>query len=847
MLDIQKFKNTDLVLKVNQNYDPTKLKLNDWEGFLEYLSQGREYQQEAIRNAIIFLVGDRYQSTESLVEENYNENIELQKRYRSIEDYKSKLQIKNKLFANIDLATGTGKSYIIYGIAQIMLGLGFVDKVLVLCPSVTIESELIEKFKELSSDSNLRKHIPENAVIKNPSIIDANSTIKNGCICVENIHAVYENTGSSIYDSLSNCGERTLVLNDESHHIFNKSGDKDIKKWKEFLVSDIYKFKYIVGFTGTAYNDNEYFNDIIYRYSLRKAIEDKIVKNVDYVSKDDCLNSNQRFQKIYKNHRDNIDLYPKVKPLTILVTQDISKAKRWREDLINFLEEKEKLPIEVIEEKVLIVTSHKDHRANLVKLKSVDKKDNKVEWIVSVSMLTEGWDVKNVFQIVPCEDRAFNSKLLISQVLGRGLRLPNEYKSPQPKVIVFNHDAWSRNIKGLVDEILEIEKRINSEILKNGDRSKYNFALYNLDYSKMEIEKEHKNNEKYDFSRIEKEGIKLVSQVIEAEHNTQFTSVIGNNRDKNYLITYETRTVDEVINKIYDTFETTDWEGRILQLREDEYTKNNLPPRERIEKLIRKSMEEVGIKGDLIIEDNANKIFSAFGTLLRKKGKTIVLKTKVNDFIKINTINMQNDSISISNLKKDSTVFYTNNYKNEINNEEQKIILNEVINDEDRKVSALKEINEFLFKTPLNVCFSNGKPEREFIGNLCKQENAEKIDTWIKSRDTGFYSIEYTFEKGTHQIRKSFNPDFFIKIRDYIFVVEIKDDGDKTDENKAKYKYAKEHFENINKKLKENKLKERYIFHVLSPNAYVAFFDYLRGDKLQNGFKSELENLLEEE
>ena len=45
-----------------------------------------------------------------------------------------------------------------------------------------------------------------------------------------------------------------------------------------------------------------------------------------------------------------------------------------------------------------------------------------------VSMLTEGWDVQNVFQIVPHEERAFNSKLLIAQVLGRGLRVPDAYK-----------------------------------------------------------------------------------------------------------------------------------------------------------------------------------------------------------------------------------------------------------------------------------------------------------------------------------------------------------------------------------------------------------------------------------
>ena len=95
----------------------------------------------------------------------------------------------------------------------------------------------------------------------------------------------------------------------------------------------------------------------------------------------------------------------------------------------------------------MIVTSADEHKVNVKKLKEVDKTEDATEWIVSVSMLTEGWDVKNVFQIVPWEDKAFNSKLLIAQVLGRGLRVPPEYQTPQPKVRVFNHDAWSRNIR----------------------------------------------------------------------------------------------------------------------------------------------------------------------------------------------------------------------------------------------------------------------------------------------------------------------------------------------------------------------------------------------------------------
>jgi type III restriction enzyme len=49
-------------------------------------------------------------------------------------------------------------------------------------------------------------------------------------------------------------------------------------------------------------------------------------------------------------------------------------------------------------------------------LKTVDDADSPVEWIISVAKLTEGWDVKRVFQIIPHEKQAFNSRLLIAQV-----------------------------------------------------------------------------------------------------------------------------------------------------------------------------------------------------------------------------------------------------------------------------------------------------------------------------------------------------------------------------------------------------------------------------------------------
>lgn len=273
-----KYDQSKLVLNVNQNYNKSIIDLDKWQFFLDILCGDRDYQKEAIKKSVIYLASGLYTTLEDLVGENYGNNIELQKKYSTLESYLSELQIKEKLFANIDLATGTGKSYVMYGIAQILLSEQVIKRVLVLCPSLTIESSLFEKFSELASNKELMHSIPETCKVVVPNIIDANSTISVGDICIENVHAVYNNTGSSIKDSFTNGGEDTLILNDESHHIFNKTSD--LKLWKQFLINPNNNFKYILGFTGTAYLENEYFNDVIYRFSLRNAIDNKFVKSV---------------------------------------------------------------------------------------------------------------------------------------------------------------------------------------------------------------------------------------------------------------------------------------------------------------------------------------------------------------------------------------------------------------------------------------------------------------------------------------------------------------------------------------------------------------------------------------
>lgn len=841
MADIKIYKTQDLVLQVKKSYDPANLNLKKWVSFIEALCGPREFQKEAIETAIIYLASGQYKSIEDLVTENWNNNIELRERYNDLREYERKLPLPSKLSAVIDLATGTGKSYVIYGIAQIALGLELVDKVLVLCPSLTIESGLKGKYDTLSGDKKLKASLPEGIKFKNPRIIHANQTIKNGDICVENIHAVYGKTGSSITDSLKEIGERVLVLNDETHHAYNITSDRDIRKWKEFLMNPQFGFHYILGFTGTAYIDNEYFNDVIYRYSIRQAINDKVVKLVDYVSKDDTLGRDEKFQKIYDNHLENANRYRLLKPITILVTKDISKAKVLYEDLVDFLKKKEKLIKSEAEKKILIVTSHKDHRGNIVKLKKVDDIEYPVEWIVSVSMLTEGWDVNNVFQIVPWEDRAFNSKLLIAQVLGRGLRVPPEYQSSQPKVRVFNHDAWSRNIRGLVDEVLEIEMKLFSEVLIEGQRSKYNFDVHWINYDKQPETKSAKKETKvFDYS---KGYIDLVAQIEKNEKSTEYTDLYGRISQKNTLIEYDTYSIKEVVDKIMEEFKNRDWEAKILKLPGGEY-KDIIPPSEEIENIIKKSLKRRGIKGGRIGERNRTIILQAFGTLLRKKGKTVVNVRKINKPEKISTKKIEKESLAIGNLRHGATVFHTENYPQEVD-EETVNCLSDYLADEDRLVSASKEISPYNFKTPLNLVFTKGTPERKFVEDLCKQKNNEKIDSWIKSRDQRFYGIEYSWRKGEHPTQNTFNPDFFIKIGNNIVIVEIKADDDDTEENKAKLKYGKEYISDLNKELEKQGIKTRYFFYFLSPLSFSEFFEYLSDGRLFKGeFRSDIENLL---
>jgi type III restriction enzyme len=689
---------------------------------------------------------------------------------------------------------------------------------------------LTEKFRSLSAVRTLKDLLPADSKIANPRIINASNTIQKGDICIENIHATYINTKSAIEDSLTGKGERTLVLNDEAHHLMSPS-DAKLKKWKEFLLDPKYGFKFIVNVSGTCYIGDDYFTDVIHRFSLRDAIEAKFVKSIRYVAEDSSGNEDEKFQKIYDNHIENKTVkYRMVKPITILITKDIRACKRLTEKLIAFLAKKEKISKEQAAEKVLIVTSSKEHKSNIPILRRVDDNDNSIEWITSVSMLSEGWDVKNVFQIVPHEERAFNSKLLIAQVLGRGLRVPEVYKGNQPIVTVFNHDKWSGSIKHLVDEVLEIEKRIHSyPIPKKED---YNFDLYNIDYKRNEEPVEYPQEDPYEL--LNKGYITYSSQAEKFETSTTYVRAVSGEQDvKKTLIEPKMYSVEEVAHDVFNRLLIFDQEAGT------HYSEQF--PKIKIAEIIRKSLKEIKDESGGVSEANRKQTLAAFGVIRRKGTKSLRLKIEAKDLVKINTSEIKNNSLGVGSLRRDSTVFW-DDYSMITGEEADRKLLKELDEDESLLRSALiKVTNKYNFKTPLNVVFASYEPERKFIRGLTDEQTARAIDAWIKSLDVGFYSIEYSWRKGEHPKQGSFNPDFFIKKGNDIIVVEIKMDNDVSDENRAKLRYAKGHFVRVNDLQKE----QRYYFKFLSPESFDLFFKALRNGAYKD-FKSELEARLEE-
>ncbi|MDE2664555.1 MAG: DEAD/DEAH box helicase family protein [Acidobacteriota bacterium] len=722
---------------------------------------------DAIWTVMRYMAGGRYANLRELAKANFEANDELGSRYGSWKGMEAHLQMPDHLACSLDMATGTGKSYVLYGVAVILLAERLVDRVLVLCPSNTIEAGLLAKFRDLASNADLRDLLPSNVKVRAPKIINASETIVDCSICVENYHAILKHVKSSIRDSLSGKGDRVAVLNDEAHHVANETGT-NVKRWKEFLLNPDYGFRYILGVSGTCYIGDQYFADVVNRYSLRQAIEQRFVKTVKYVAEmPQTDNPDEKWQLIYNRHQAwKKELKRRqIRPLTIIVTRDIKTCKRVAEELQRFLEERELLESEEAGAKVLPVTSAKEHQPNISRLKEVDNPESKVEWIVSVSMLSEGWDVKNVFQIVPHEERAFNSKLLIAQVLGRGLRRPDRWQGADPVVTIFNHDAWAGRIKHLVNEILELERRLGSRVLND---SPYHFELHNLNYTRETDTTHFPKTGEY---RLLKQGyVELPSQVeIEDVTIGYESAVTGEHTKFETRIAHKTYSLAEVGEEMYRRLQSIDDESQQAEDPKDRTSYTRRFTRDRCLEIVKASATQARIKSGRITEENRQRVLQALGPLRRKTAKRVVYTLTPRALTTFTTRDRPAISCSAAELRRgDKTAFIPPGCDKTIPDEQVDFFRE--VEDPDGDFRAGREIlsNSHDFKTPCNMVIADSTPERRVIRQLCERQNAVALDAWLKNAPQRYNAIEYAWKKGEHPKRGEFSPDFFIKVNNMI-------------------------------------------------------------------------------
>jgi type III restriction enzyme len=448
---IKRLNLSDHTLDINiRRCNYNKFNFSDIEDYVRELVGSRDYQYDAIKQIMIYLWGGSYKSIAELGRENYKQKLQIQQRFGTEENFLHQLPLPDRLSGVVHMATGTGKSYVIFAIAWLSLVMGLAKRVLVLGPASTIiEQGLREKFKELINKREFNSKLPQRYRGKAINLLTDNDPIEDDSIVIENINAVY--TFGGITDTLFKNTDEVLVLGDEIHHAYShlkyadnrlvldkeegpegkKSEARDERLWMQFLRKNT-KITRHIGFTGTPYNQNEYFADIIFNYSIKDATEQKYIKKINSIIRtktdegDDRLTIDQRFEMVLKNHLENREKYAYktrsgkriVKPITIFICPNIKNAQR----------------------------------------RYVD----------------------NVFQIVPMEEKVFNSKLLISQVLGRGMRIPRKVPNAHiqqnyPVLTVTNHDKFADHIKQLVDSVTESDMYLTSLPLADREQGRGTF------------------------------------------------------------------------------------------------------------------------------------------------------------------------------------------------------------------------------------------------------------------------------------------------------------------------------------------------------------------------------------
>lgn len=218
------------------------------------------------------------------------------------------------------------------------------------------------------------------------------------------------------------------------------------------------------------------FKNVVYEYPLSKAIEDGYTRTPYAVTRADVAFYNfgeEQLDKLmlndgilcHENAKKKLEIYAnkhgvkKVKPFVLVVCQSTEHA-AWVE---NYVKSKDFYDGKYENKTITIHSKLKGSESdfNTRMLLDVERADNPVEIVIHVNMLKEGWDVNNLYTIVPLRTAA--SKIMREQMVGRGLRLPYGERTKDRDV-----DAVMLTAHDKFNDILE-EAQKGDSIFKAGN------------------------------------------------------------------------------------------------------------------------------------------------------------------------------------------------------------------------------------------------------------------------------------------------------------------------------------------------------------------------------------------
>jgi len=387
------------------------------------------------------------------------------------------------------LATGVGKTRLMGAFISYLHQAQGIDNFFVLAPNLTIYNKLIADFTPntpkyvfrgiaefatntpmvITGDNYEQQNVTGGGLfgtvrINIFNISKINSEVRGGK--APRIKRLSEYIGTSYFDYLAGLPDLVLLM-DESHRYRASAGIRAINELRPILGLELTATPYVETSRGAVA-----FKNVILDYPLGRAMADGFVKEPAVVTRKDFDPSGMSASEIERlKLEDGVRLHegvkveletyarttdkPIVKPFVLVIARDTTHAGELLALIQSdaFFEGRYK-------DKVIQVDSSKsgaEEEAMIARLLKVEHTEEPTEIVIHVNMLKEGWDVTNLYTIVPL--RAANARVLIEQSIGRGLRLPYGVRTGVTSVDRLNIVAHDR-----FQEIVDEAKRPGSAI-----------------------------------------------------------------------------------------------------------------------------------------------------------------------------------------------------------------------------------------------------------------------------------------------------------------------------------------------------------------------------------------------